>query len=107
MSPSLALPGFTKEAGFLSMQDGWSELSIRTSPWLQCGGQMEVGKAQRQEKQVGGSSNGANEWCEPEPLWHPGDREWGRQTYEMFFGGMDRVMGNQMGCGLERERGLG
>lgn len=48
---------------------------------------MEVGKAQRQEKQVGGSSNGTNEWCEPEPLQHPGDREWARQTYEMFFTG--------------------
>lgn len=48
---------------------------------------MEVGKAQRQEKQVGGSSNGTSGWSEPEPLQHPGDREWARQTYEMFFTG--------------------
>ena len=31
----------------------------------------------------------------------------GDRHMRCFSGGMDRVMGNQMGCGLERERGLG
>lgn len=31
----------------------------------------------------------------------------GDRHMRCFSGGMDRVMGNRMGCGLERERGLG
>lgn len=31
----------------------------------------------------------------------------GDRHMRCFSGGMDRVMGNRMRCGLERERGLG